>query len=257
MTQQPDTSGLSLMLHELREDPGDDEELERVALSRVRERLAISLTSQGMHDAALEDYERAPQALVATRQRSKWRWGARSGALAALAVGTALGASGHAIVSLIVERAAPAPKTQVVQPATPPLHAPQPAKFSQAAPPPAPEPGAIPLDESSPSPPRARLQKAVTTAPAVEGGFDPELRELEVARRAVATNPSQALAALRLHGQRYPRSVLSQEREALTVKALVAAGRQAEARAAAASFGQRYPDSMLLDSVQNAIRSIP
>jgi outer membrane protein assembly factor BamD (BamD/ComL family) len=93
--------------------------------------------------------------------------------------------------------------------------------------------------------------------PAVEADFDPELRELERARRAVATNPSQALVALRVHGQRYPSSVLSQEREALTVKALVAAGRYAEARAAAASFSQRHPESMLLDSVQNAIRSIP
>jgi hypothetical protein len=256
MTQQPDPNGLSLLLHELREDPGEHDELERAALSRVRQRLAVSLTAHGMLDATAEDSAHVPRASVAVRRQSKWRWAASSGALAALAVGTALGASGHALVSFIIERPASAPSAHVTKRTA---HLPKPVfptKTSPAVllPVPAPNPGLV---APSAAPPREKLPRSATAAPAIEAGFDPELRELEAARRALVGNPSQALDALRLHGQRYPRSVLSQEREALTVKALVAAGRHAEARAAATTFSQRHPESMLLDSVQNAIRSIP
>jgi len=256
MTQQPDTSDIALMLHELREDPGDHEELDQAALSRVRQRLAVSLTAHGMGDTTAEDAGHAPRALLAPSRQAKWRWGARSGVLAALAVGTALGASGHALVSFIVEPPPATSNVHATNHAVQPPPAPQ-AKAGTAALPKAPEPDPASLSATSAAPQRPRLQKSETATPAAGAGFDPELRELEVARRALATNPSQALDALRLHGRRYPRSVLSQEREALTVKALVAAGRHAEARAAAASFGQHYPDSMLLDSVQNATRSIP
>jgi len=257
MTQQPDTSGISLMLHELREDPGDHEELERAALSRVRQRLAVSLTSHPMLEATTEGADSVPRALLATHPHSRWRWGARSGALAALAVGTALGASGHAIVSFVVERPAPAPTARVSQGSAPTPRAAVAAKTSPIAAPTATEPDPTPLSAPSAAAQRPRPRTSAVAAPAVGAGFDPELRELEIARRAIATSPSQALAALQLHGQRYPRSVLSQEREALTVKALVAAGRHAEARALATAFSQRHPESMLLDSVQNAIRSIP
>lgn len=256
MTQQPDTSDIALMLHELREDPGDQEELEQAALSRVRQRLAVSLTSHAMADATPGGTNSAPHALAPSR-RPKWSWGARSGLLAALGVGTALGASGHAVVSFIVAPPAATPNVHAINHPAQPSLAPR-AKADPVTPPPTPAADPAPVSETtSAAPQRPRLQKSVTEAPAVEAGFDPELRELEVARRALATNPSQALDALRLHRLRYPSTVLSQEREALTVKALVAAGRHTEARAAAVTFSQRHPGSMLLGSVQSAIRSIP
>jgi len=53
----------------------------------------------------------------------------------------------------------------------------------------------------------------------------------------------EALKVLRLLESRYPRSVLSQEREVLTIEALGATGDSAAARARAKRFLERHPRS--------------
>jgi hypothetical protein len=64
--------------------------------------------------------------------------------------------------------------------------------------------------------------------------------------------PAAALTSVGLHARRFPRGVLSEEREAL-----VAADRPEEARSAASRFHAAYPDSVLTAAVDAALESIP
>jgi hypothetical protein len=113
------------------------------------------------------------------------------------------------------------------------------------------------------TPPTAALS-AVVPALSVSGdrGGMASLAEqqalLDVARSAFAQSDYAAtLTALARHFQRYPKSVLGEEREALEIKTLAAAGRIAEAKARAARFKAQFPQSLLLPSVQDSIGAIP
>ena len=66
-----------------------------------------------------------------------------------------------------------------------------------------------------------------------------------------------ALRQLGAHRRRFRRSQLREEREALTVMALAAAGRRDQARARAERFRRRYPRSLLLPSVEAATKPRP
>jgi hypothetical protein len=59
-----------------------------------------------------------------------------------------------------------------------------------------------------------------------------------------------ALESLKAHSSRFPESVLTEEREALTIKSLVKAGRAADARARFLAFEARFPRSPLLPSLR-------
>lgn len=63
-----------------------------------------------------------------------------------------------------------------------------------------------------------------------------------------------ALETLDRHARSYPRGVLSEEREALKVQALVGAKRVAEARVCAEHFKKTYPGSMLTAVVDDALQ---
>ncbi|HWA72177.1 MAG TPA: hypothetical protein VG937_07585 [Polyangiaceae bacterium] len=94
---------------------------------------------------------------------------------------------------------------------------------------------------------------ASSTAPA-EASLGTQQALLDTARRALSRGASAAaLEALSEHASRFPRSVLEEEREALTVKALRAAQRNAEADQRAARFASRYPSSVFLPSVAPSI----
>ena len=60
-----------------------------------------------------------------------------------------------------------------------------------------------------------------------------------------------ALAAIRVD---FPEGALTQEREALTIEALLVAGDRATARARAAAFLERYPGSPHVDAVRKALK---
>jgi hypothetical protein len=80
---------------------------------------------------------------------------------------------------------------------------------------------------------------------------------LDLARTAVARGePDRALDAIDRHAARFPRGLLSEEREALAIKALVLAGRPREARERAALFRDRYPGSLFLRSIDASLASI-
>jgi hypothetical protein len=74
-----------------------------------------------------------------------------------------------------------------------------------------------------------------------------ELSEVQLlfeARRALGSDPTQALQWVRKHEQRFAGGPLSQEREVLAIEALRRLGRVSEANARAARFRERYPASI-------------
>jgi len=78
--------------------------------------------------------------------------------------------------------------------------------------------------------------------------------ESELMRRAHSAyaerNFGTALRLVSEHAKKYPRGVLAEEREALRVRSLAAAGQTADARRAAAAFAQRFPRSVLIERIQ-------
>ncbi|HEX4460995.1 MAG TPA: hypothetical protein VIA18_23605, partial [Polyangia bacterium] len=66
------------------------------------------------------------------------------------------------------------------------------------------------------------------------------------ARAALARGDgSDAFARLELHERRFPSGALAQEREAMTIRALVLMGDRDRARSRATAFRAHYPDSLL------------
>jgi hypothetical protein len=92
------------------------------------------------------------------------------------------------------------------------------------------------------SPPPPRLSQA--------DAMRAELYLLRQARAAVAREDfATALPPIAEHARRFKDGRLTEEREALRVKALVGLGRTDEAHRAAASFRTRFPHSVLLPAV--------
>jgi len=89
-------------------------------------------------------------------------------------------------------------------------------------------------------------------------GLAEQQRLLDAARIAFARDDYPAtLEALAAHFQRYPKSILGEEREALEIKALAASGHESEAKTRAARFEARFPQSLLLPSVRGSVGTIP
>lgn len=251
MTHNEPAFDRSPLLDALRSDSAVDAD----ALGRVRERVTSTVTAAhvaalGQSRAASRPTSLAPQPALPQRP---WR-ASLTGLAAALAVGTALGAGGHAVLSAYVtpmRTHAPAPRKPETTSVPARRAAPQAAPVSSAALPSEPE--------ALPNPPELEPARPIAgTASAEPHGLDAELQQLERARTALGRGqPDQALSLLAAHAQRYPSSMLVQERDALNIKALVAAGRHAEARAAGDRFGSRYPDSLLLDAVKASLATIP
>lgn len=85
-------------------------------------------------------------------------------------------------------------------------------------------------------------------------GLAAERALLDEARAALGTDDyAGALRAVRLHESRFAAGILIEEREALAIKTLAAAGRLDEARARAVVFGQRFPKSLFASSVAEAL----
>jgi hypothetical protein len=84
-----------------------------------------------------------------------------------------------------------------------------------------------------------------------------ERRLLDEARQALAHGePGAGLAPLDRHATRYPKGVLTEEREALAVRLLAALGQNAAATNRAENFHRRFPNSLFTPAVNNAIATI-
>ena len=77
---------------------------------------------------------------------------------------------------------------------------------------------------------------------------------LERAREAIANDPKRALALTREHARRFPKGILTQEREVIAIDALKRLGKGSEAESRADQFKKSYPGSAHqhgLDSATN------
>jgi len=87
----------------------------------------------------------------------------------------------------------------------------------------------------------------------VDGSGSGEAALLLEARQALVTSPARALFLAQEHLRRYPHGILDQEREALTIEALVALGKVDEARARARAFERTYPASPHRARIEHAL----
>ena len=111
----------------------------------------------------------------------------------------------------------------------------------------------VPLVEPAEVPPEARPAHAgpTTHASRTDEAVREELRLLWLARAAVARKDfAGAMAPLSEHARRFKDGRLTEEREALRVRALAGLGRTDEARQAAQRFEARFPRSVLLPAVR-------
>ena len=84
--------------------------------------------------------------------------------------------------------------------------------------------------------------------------YTKELRVLQPAREAVARQDfNSALSSIAEHQRLFPSGRLTEEREALRVKALLGVGRTAEAQRAGATFRARFPRSALLVRIEEML----
>lgn len=207
--------------------------------AEARERLGLRLASATVLVAA----GAAAPALSSALHRGFWYSRAFTAAVA-LPLGVLVGAAGHAYL---------VPATiQVVSsaPAVSPSLALAPTPAPSAAAEPAPATPSLPR----PSAPSAPSVKSEVAVPSLER----ELSLLERARSKLSEGEPQAtLQLLGEHQGRYPTSVLQQEREALAIRALLAAGRRAEAQRRAQAFMRAYPTSALRGSLERIAGTIP
>jgi hypothetical protein len=114
----------------------------------------------------------------------------------------------------------------------------------------APQPPVIP--EPFVREPLARPHHQARPAAARES-YAAELELLQRAQTAYASQDYQeTLALVGKHGRQFPNGRLAEEREALRVRSLGAAGRTDEERRAVAAFTRRFPRSVLLSRLQRS-----
>jgi hypothetical protein len=112
----------------------------------------------------------------------------------------------------------------------------------------APQPAVIP--EPLAREPLARPHRQTRPA-AVRESYAAELELLQRAQAAYANQDyHETLALVGKHGRQFPNGRLAEEREALRVRSLAAAGRTDEERRAVAAFTHRFPRSVLLSRFQ-------
>jgi hypothetical protein len=118
---------------------------------------------------------------------------------------------------------------------------------------PAPQP--IPAPEATPGPAPEASRRA--TASGKPDAPPEELRLLVRARRANTRGDYLGVLAIAAeHERRHPTGRLSEEREALRIKALVGLKRGSEARQVAGKFRRQFPRSVLLHKIDDMLASL-
>jgi hypothetical protein len=161
----------------------------------------------------------------------------------------ALGLGAAAVAALVAGYFAtrsPAP-VRAPNPAVPTAPVAPPASVNAAPSVPAVEPPPAAEQPSAPAKPAPSVLKGTR-----ERAPD-EAKLLEQARRALSTNPSQALAITRRHQALYPNGALAQEREVIAIEALRRLGKSGQASERADSFEQKYPDSAHRRTVEKGL----
>ncbi len=115
---------------------------------------------------------------------------------------------------------------------------------------------ATPTTHSSKAPAQTYVPPSDSTA--ALSGFSSSSRDLldEAAAKLEAGDPEGALAALDDHARKFPKGPLTELREALSIEALVRAGRADEARERGERFLEEHPQSLLRPAVRDALGTI-
>ncbi|HEX2672039.1 MAG TPA: hypothetical protein VHM25_14250 [Polyangiaceae bacterium] len=154
-----------------------------------------------------------------------------AGALAALVgAGLALRQSSHRAA----DAPTPAPK------ATLPLASALPTQPPSAV---TPLPVLEPTASAGSTSPSAAPEPTSAKSPPVQNQALSEAALLEQARRALSTSPSYALSLANQHRTRFPKGVLTQEREVIAIEALRKLNRDSEANQRATGFSKAFPGS--------------
>ena len=167
----------------------------------------------------------------------------------ALVVGAVAGVAGHAVFTpeklhtVYVERVVPAPPTVV-------------AVANVESLPLEPDDVAASVTQRA-----ARSEKAAPLAsaePRTQSALTRERAVLDPARVALAAGElARALEQVKRHTREFPSGILSEEREAIAINALVGLGNYAQATKRAAAFRVRYPQSLMTHSVDAAMAAVP
>lgn len=168
---------------------------------------------------------------------------------AALAVGGVSLVVGGAVATVRAHKpVTPAAHVAVARP-----RAPEPPRVAPvvAAPTPTPAPAPAPVDAPA-------TLAHTEPRPAVETHEDDrEERRLEEARRVLERDPAAALAITRSLARTHRRSVFEEERDYLSMRALVALGRTDEARHAGERFLARHPAGLYSAAVRRQMERLP
>lgn len=141
---------------------------------------------------------------------------------------------------------------------------PQPTELRPAEPPSIPAtpqaPVTVPPRSPAPQPlaPEAPAIDRPASAPAIDPVLAAELALVDAAKRALAAGDAAlALDRLAEHARDFRRGQLAEERQALRVEALCAAGKRPQARAEATLFVREYPASTHADRIARACPATP
>jgi hypothetical protein len=159
-------------------------------------------------------------------------------------VGATVGAGGYGALQAVRQ-----------SPPTQPAAVPRAPEPPAALPAPLPEP-APPQVVPPPSPaPQVRPRE---TGESRDQSLAAERKLLEGARTAlVKGDDDAAITSLRRHARVFAHGQLSEERDALLIRALVGKGDYAQARERASRFHKQHPRSLFSEVVDQAMRSIP
>jgi len=113
-------------------------------------------------------------------------------------------------------------------------------------------------ESSTPVPSAAARDAGLVPRPSQAEPEPEELLLLGEARSAVADHDfAAALVHINEHARRFESGLLSEEREALRVKALSGLGRTEEAQRAAGAFEREFPHSVLVRAVRRMAAPVP
>ncbi|MCR9159328.1 MAG: hypothetical protein ACE37F_08575 [Nannocystaceae bacterium] len=110
-----------------------------------------------------------------------------------------------------------------------------------------------PVVAAEPVAPAPAKRKRTKPAP-TEADYLREAKLIAEARRAMKTEPKRALSLLGEAKSEFPRGLLREEREALTVLSLSALGRTEQARTSAERFLEKHGEGPYADAVRQVLR---
>jgi hypothetical protein len=176
-----------------------------------------------------------------------------AGAGKVLAIVAAVGAAG--VVAYFLSRPAPVapPEPQKPTSAVAPSLAAAPAPLTEQVPAPS-EAQSAPTNTVAPTSAEPRGTQSPPSSKGTSKDASAEAALLERAREAISSDPKRALALTREHARRFPKGILTQEREVIAIDALKRLGKGSEAESRANQFKKTYPGSAHqhgLDSATN------